>query len=59
MERRWSGKAVVKVCGPTVKMQLRLSALSDREAGGIRGVEVKCLEITKHSSCEGSLLDGD
>ena len=26
------------------------------EAGGIRGVAVKCLDITKNSDCEGSLL---
>ena len=26
------------------------------EVGGIRGVAVKCLDITKNSDCEGSLL---
>ena len=30
--------------------------LSAVEAGGIRGVAVKCLDITKNSDCEGSLL---
>ena len=49
-------KSVVKVCGSTVKLQLILDILSAVEAGGIRGVEVKCLDITKNSDCEGSLL---
>lgn len=49
-------KSVVKVCGSTVKLQLILDVLSAVEAGGIRGVVVKCLDITKNSDCEGSLL---
>ena len=49
-------KSVVKVCGSTVKLQLILHILSAVEAGGIRGVAVKCLDITKNSDCEGSLL---
>ena len=49
-------KSVVKVCGSTVKLQLILALLSAAEAGGIRGVAVKCLDITKNSNCEGSLL---
>ena len=49
-------KSVVKVCGSTVKLQLILEALSTVEAGGIRGVAVKCLDITKNPDCEGSLL---
>ena len=49
-------KSVVKVCGSTVKLQLILVILSAVEAGGIRGVAVKCLDITKNSDCEGSLL---
>ena len=49
-------KSVVKVCGSTVKLQLILVFLSAVEAGGIRGVAVKCLDITKNSDCEGSLL---
>ena len=48
-------KSVVKVCGSTVKLQLILDILSAVEAGGIRGVAVKCLDITKNSDCEGSL----
>ena len=50
-------KSVVKVCGSTVKLQLKLGVLSAVEVGGIRGVAVKCLDITKNSDCEGSLLD--
>ncbi len=50
-------KSVGKVCGSTVKLQLILASLSTVEVGGIRGVAVKCLDITKNSDCEGSLLD--
>ncbi len=50
-------KSVVKVCGSNVKLQLILAALSTVEVGGIRGVAVKCLDITKNSDCEGSLLN--
>ncbi len=57
MERRWVVKSVVKVCGSTVKLQLILAVLSTVEVGGIRGVAVKCLDITKNSDCEGSLLN--
>ena len=49
-------KSVVKVCGSTVKLQLILDIFSAVEAGGIRGVAVKCLDITKNSDCEGSSL---
>ncbi len=56
-ERRRVVKSVVKVCGSTVKLQLILASLSTVEVGGIRGVAVKCLDITKNSDCEGSLLD--
>ncbi len=56
-ESRWMVKAVVKVCGSTVKLQLKLAVLSTVEVGGIRGVAVKCLDITKNSDCEGSSLD--
>ncbi len=47
----------MKVGGPNVKLQLVLCGLSAEEVGGIRGVAVKCLDITKNSDCEGSLLD--
>ncbi len=47
----------MKVWGSTLKLQLKLAFLSAAEAGGIRGVAVKCLDITKNSDCEGSLLE--
>ena len=47
----------MKVCGLTVELQLKLAFLSAFEAGGIRGVAVKCLDITKNSDREGSLPD--
>ena len=50
-------KSVVKVCGSTVKLQLKLAVLSTVEVGGIRGVAVKWLDSTKNSDCEGSLRD--
>ena len=49
-------KSVVKVFGSTVKLQLILDILSAVEAGGIRVVAVKCLDITKNSDCVGSVL---
>ena len=52
-------KSVVKVCGSTVKLQLILSVLSTVEVGGIRGVAVKCLDITQNPDCEGSLPSHD
>ncbi len=48
---------MLKVFGSTVKVQLILGVLSAAEVGAIRGVAVKCLDITKNSDCEGSLLD--
>ena len=36
-------------------LRRELGALSARKAGGIRGVAVKCLDITKNPDCEGSL----
>ncbi len=47
-------KSVVKSFGPTEVVQLKLDILSAHEDGGIRGVAVKCLDITKNSDCEGS-----
>ena len=38
-------------------LRRELEGLSARKAGGTRGVAVKCLDITKNSDCEGSLLD--
>ena len=51
---RWAVKSVVKVSGSTVELQLKLVALSAFAVDGIRGVAVKCLDITKNSDCEGS-----
>ncbi len=50
-------KPVVKVCDSTVKLQFILADLSTVEVDGIRGVAVKCLDITKKSDWEGSLLN--
>ena len=47
----------MKFSGSTGKLQLILASLSTVEAGGIRGVAVKCLDITKNPDCEGSLPD--
>ncbi len=47
----------MKVGGSTGKVQLRLAAVRTVEVGGIRGVAEKCLDITKKSDCEGSLLN--
>ena len=54
--RRWAIKSVVKVCRSTIKLPLKLVVLSIDEVGGMRGVAVKCIEITQNSDCEGSLL---
>ncbi len=54
---QWVTSSVVKVGGSTVKLQLILEACSTVEVGGISGVAVKCLDITKNSDCEGSLLN--
>ena len=42
--------------GSTLKLQLKLSSLSEVEAGGIPGVAVKCVEIGRNTSGEGGLL---
>ncbi len=35
--------------------QLKLVVLSKREVCGMRGVAVKCIDITQNSDCEGSI----
>ena len=55
--RRWFFKSAVKVCGLTIKLPLKLVSLSIFEVGGMRGVAVKCIDITQNSDCEGSLLN--
>ncbi len=47
----------MKVCGSTINLQLKLVDLSIDEVGGMRGVAVKCIDITQNSDCEGSLLN--
>ena len=49
-------KRDVKCRGSTMALRRELVFLSMQEAGGIRGVAVKCLDITRNSDCEGSLL---
>ena len=47
-------KRDVKCPGPTGELRRELAALSCGDVRGIRGVAVKCLDITKNSDCEGS-----
>ncbi len=56
-ERRWTVKSVVKVSGSTVTLQLILAVSGTVEVGGLRGVAVKYLYITKNTDCEASSLD--
>ena len=53
--RRWTVKSVVKVCRSTIKLPLKLVVLSMDEVGGMRGVAVKCIDITQNADCEGSV----
>ncbi len=55
--RRWLIKSAVKVCGSNIKLPLKLVDLSIVEVGGMRGVAVKCIDITQNSDCEDSLLN--
>ena len=48
---------MVKFCGLTVKVPLKLLGLSTVEAGGIPDVAVKCIDIRRNTESEGSLLD--
>ena len=54
--RRRIDKSVVKSMGLTHGVLLKLSILSESEAGGIPGVAVKCVEIGRNTSGEGGLL---
>ncbi len=49
-------KSDVKGWGSTPGLHWKLPDLSAQEVGGIRRVAVKCLDMTKNSDCEGSLL---
>ena len=55
--RRRLGKSGVKCRGSTSDLHLKLSGLSDVEAGGIPGVAVECVDIGRNTSGEGGLLD--
>ncbi len=48
---------MVKACSSTVEVPLILVGLSMDEVGGIYGVAVKCIDTTKNTDSEGSLLD--
>ena len=47
-------KRDVKCGGSTAELRRELGVLSGYDVCGIRGVAVKCLDITKNSDCEGS-----
>ena len=47
------------MASPNDVLPLELGTLNVRRAGGIRGVAVKCLDITKNSDGEGILLEHD
>ena len=57
--RYCSPKSAVKVCGSTIELPLKLGGLSMFEAGGMRGVAVKGLDITQNPDREGSLPSHD
>ncbi len=44
-----------KIGGFTLRPPLKLTVLSGREVCGMRGVAVKCIDITQNSDCEGSI----
>ena len=48
---------MVKVCGSTVKLPLKLIDLSMVEVGGMCHVAVKCLDMIQNTDCEGSSLN--
>ncbi len=48
-------KASGKIAGLNPVEPLKLAVLSGREVCGMRGVAVKCIDITQNSDCEGSI----
>ncbi len=44
-----------KIAGLSPGLPLKLDPLSAREVCGMRGVAVKCIDITQNSDCEGSI----
>ncbi len=55
--RRWLIKHAENVWGSTIRLPMRLVDLSRVEIGRMRGVAVKCIDITQNSEYEGSLLN--
>ncbi len=45
----------VQISGLNPELQLKLVSASGREVCGMRGVAVKCIDITQNSDCEGSI----
>ncbi len=43
------------IAGLNTAKTLRLERLSGREVCGMRGVAVKCIDITQNPDCEGSI----
>ncbi len=50
-----SCKVAGKIGGLNLVLPLKLVSLSICEVGGMRGVAVKCIDITQNPDCEGSL----
>ncbi len=50
---------MVKASRSTVELPEKLVVLSIVEVAGIGGVAVKCIDTTRNTYCEGSLLDLD
>ena len=50
---------MVKVCGSTAGVPLKLKTLSAVEVCGIYGVAVKCIDTIKNTNSEGSILIGN
>ncbi len=50
-----AGQVSGKIRGLNLRPPLKLTVLSGREVCGMRGVAVKCIDITQNSDCEGSI----
>ncbi len=46
--------AAVKLCGSTMKLQLKLERVIEVDVGGVLSVAVIYIDITQNSDCEGS-----
>ncbi len=49
------GQVSGKIAGLNLAPPLKLAWLSGGEVCGMRGVAVKCIDITQNSDCEGSI----